>query len=96
VSYFRLSLTTPREGALAEVERIERELLAFFRTRPGFQRGFRLTAEDRVGRATVWNSEADADHAANQQHTLSLRSRLMQLVEEDMELAFEGEEILPV
>ena len=95
MSYFRLSLTSPHGGALAEVERIERELLAFFRTQPGFQRGFRLTADDRVGRATVWDSEADADHAANQQHTLSLRSRLMQLVGEDTELAFESEEVLP-
>ena len=84
--YVRLSLLATLEGHEAEARRVEEELLAFLAQQPGFVDGYLLSApgpSPEVGRLTVWESEADADHAANLDHVLALRSRLLQITEED-------------
>ena len=91
--YLRISLLVPLEGYEAEVRRLEEDLLAFLALRPGFVDGYLLTAEGSpdVGRVTIWQSEADADHAANQDHVLALRSRLLQITDEErFERSFEA------
>ncbi len=87
--YVRLSLVIARPGEEERVSRIVDDLLEYFVTQPGFVRGYKLVREHpdpRMGRLTVWRSEQDADHAAQTQHVLSVRSELMLLVEEDFHI----------
>jgi hypothetical protein len=92
-----MSLMRPQSGREAEVERLLEDLIRYYRQQNGFLAGWKVSALDRtgeVGRITVWESEADADHAANQQRVLSLRSELNLLLEEDtehVERAFEAQ-----
>jgi len=84
--YLRISLLVPREGHEAEARRLEEQLLAFLARQPGFIDGYLLTVSDDsadLGRVTIWHGEADADHAANLDHVLALRSRLLQITEEE-------------
>ncbi|HEY8489908.1 MAG TPA: antibiotic biosynthesis monooxygenase [Dehalococcoidia bacterium] len=86
--YIRVSLMRPQVGREEEVERLLTDLLRFFQGQKGFIAGWRVSALDRsgeVGRITVWESEEDADHAANQQHVMAVRSELNLLLEEDAE-----------
>ena len=85
--YVRLSLMHPKPGEDERVSRLMDDLLEFLATQPGYVRGYKLSGkphdpQGRVGRLTVWSSEADANHAATTQHDLSVRSELMQLIEE--------------
>ena len=86
--YVRLSLMHPKPGQEERVSQILDDLLSFLPTQPGYVRGYKLSGEPhnpqgRVGRLVVWLSEADANRAATTQHDLSVRSELMQLIEED-------------
>ncbi len=83
--YVRLSLVNPKPGDEERVSQITDDLLQFLPSQPGYVRGYKLLSgepEGRIGRLGVWKSEQDADQAANTQHVLSLRSELMQLIEE--------------
>jgi hypothetical protein len=90
--FVRLSLSTPKAGNNRDaILAIEDDLLAFFGSQPGYIDGYRLTDSDQIGRVTIWESEAAAELAANAQHTLSVRSRLLPLIEANpTELALEG------
>lgn len=84
--YIRISLMNPKPGSEELVAGLMDNLLAFFIGKPGYVRGYALLEGDpqgRVGRITVWNSEEEADHAANTQHVLTVRSEIMQLIEQD-------------
>jgi hypothetical protein len=84
--YVRLSLMDPKPGKDDLVSGLMDNLLQFFSTQPGYVRGYGLLSGDpqgRVGRITMWDSEEDADHAANTQHVLSVRSELLAMIEED-------------
>ncbi len=84
--YVRLSLMIAKAGDEGRVSQIMDDLLEFLSTQPGYMRGYKLIREHpdpRTGRLTVWRSEEECDHAAQTQHVLSVRSELMQLVEED-------------
>ena len=68
------------------------------RSSPGFIEGYRLQSNDSlVGRVTVWETEASADHTAQSTHVLALRSRLNPDVEagSHQEHAFEGTRFAP-
>jgi len=83
--YVRLSLVTAKPGHEERVSEIMDGLLEFMATQPGYVRGYKLIRkypDPRTGRITVWKSEEDADRAAQTQHILSVRSELLQLVEE--------------
>jgi len=84
--YIRISLTEPKPEHIEETRGVHRELLRFDKTLPGFIDGY--FAEDmesahRMGRVTFWEGKADADHAAQQQHTLTLRAQLLRLIVDD-------------
>jgi len=84
--YVRLSLVIAKEGQEEAVSEMMDALLEFLATQPGHVRGYKLVRrhpDPRIGRITVWQSEHDADRAAQTQHVLSVRSELMQLIEED-------------
>ncbi len=93
MAYVRVTVLTPREGSRDRVQQVQDQLLAFFAKQEGFIDGYRLLADDRVGRVTIWDSVTLADATANNDHVLSLRSQLLPLVQKDEELAFEGERV---
>lgn len=97
--YVRVSLMQPKAGRVAEVYAILSELAEYFAEQPGFIEGYKLQSKDGlVGRITVWESEAAADHSAQTTHVLSLRARLNPDVEEGSheEHAFEGTRFAPM
>ncbi len=84
--YIRISLMHAKPGSEELVAGLMDNLLTFFADKPGYVRGYALLEGDprgRVGRFTLWRSEEEADQAANTQHVLTVRSEIMQLVEED-------------
>jgi hypothetical protein len=93
VQYVRISLVAPKEGRREEVVSIEDQLVEHFRSLPGFIEGYRLNSPHQVGRITVWDSGESADAVANNQHTLSLRSRLLPLIGDSIEYGMEAEHV---
>ncbi len=84
--YIRLSLMNPKPGEEKLVAGLMDNLLEHFAEQPGYVRGYALLDGDpqgRVGRITLWESEEQADRAANTQHVLTVRSEIMQRIEED-------------
>jgi heme-degrading monooxygenase HmoA len=97
VPYVRFALMQPRPGQAQKLRALHTELLRYDRTLPGFLGGYLLEPADgtgRIGRLVLWENRADADHAAQQQHTLTLRSALPPLIVSDasghLELATEA------
>jgi len=87
-----------KDPSSTEAGKIVDELIKYMSNQPGYITGWRMTAQDGtglLGRITVWNSEADADRAAQTDHVLSLRSQLNPLVEDGSheEHALEGHEV---
>jgi quinol monooxygenase YgiN len=77
--YIRVSLMMPEKGRRAEVRQLNQELAAFYRTQEGCRDSFVISAADNsgeLGRLSVWDSEEAAERAANDQHSMSLRSEL--------------------
>ncbi len=84
--YIRLSLMNPKPGEEKLVAGLMDNLLDYFTKQPGYVRGYALLDGDpqgRVGRITLWESEEQADHAANTQHVLTVRSEIMLRIEEN-------------
>jgi heme-degrading monooxygenase HmoA len=91
MAYVRLSIMKPLPGSESELHAAQKDLLKFFAQQPGFVDGYILRAQDgsgEVGRVGIWESESHADHAANSDHVLAVRSELMRLVREDNERSF--------
>ena len=79
MAYVRLSLMRPMAGHQEEVQSINKELVHMNRRMPGCLDSRSISALDgsgEVGRLTIWASQADADRAANDPRSLTLRSRL--------------------
>jgi|FaiFalDrversion2_1042247.scaffolds.fasta_scaffold00468_2 quinol monooxygenase YgiN len=84
MAYIRVSLMRPLTGHEAEVERLNRELVAYYRRFPGCLATYFVQAADgsgEVGRVSVWERDEDADRAANDDRSLALRSHLHLLVQ---------------
>jgi quinol monooxygenase YgiN len=83
--YVRLSLMNPKPGNERRVSELIDKIIEYLPSQPGYIRGYKLVSGDpqgRIGRIAVYRSEQDADNAAQTQHILSIRSELLQLVEE--------------
>jgi quinol monooxygenase YgiN len=83
VAYVRLSLMTPSRGEEDHVVQLQRDLVRYFSSQPGYVEGYVLKAPDgsgQVGRIGVWESEAAADQAANSDHVMAVRSQLNQMI----------------
>lgn len=81
--YIRISAMRPHDHERRRVEQIIDDILRFDTTLPGFISGQRLVPRDDTGevwRVVYWESEDAADHAAQQQHVLALRSELIHLL----------------
>jgi len=84
VSYIRISTMTPKLDQASKVDQILDELVTLYSEQPGFISGYRLRPHDgsaRVGRIGIWETEADAERAANLPHGFALRSDLNRAVE---------------
>ena len=89
ILYVRLSLVNPKAGQDKRVSQLMDDLLQFYLSQPGFVRGYKLVREypdPKIGRVTVWQSEQDADKAANQEHVLSARSELVEITEQEYQI----------
>jgi heme-degrading monooxygenase HmoA len=77
--FIRLTMATPRPERRAEVRRHYEELVAHVAGLPGYLGGWVLESSDdspEVGRLTMWETEADANHAANDPRALSMHAEL--------------------
>jgi hypothetical protein len=83
--YIRLSLMVPKEGMTEQVLSLHQKLVDSLPSQPGFVRGFVITGDrwGRVGHLNIYESEEAADHVATTQHILSIRSELLQLIDEE-------------
>jgi quinol monooxygenase YgiN len=98
VQYIRLSLMKAKAGRDGDVARLMDQLVDYYKDQEGFLHGYTLKAADEtgdVGRVTVWVSEEAADHVAQSNHVLSLRSDLMPMLvgDSDIERSFWANEI---
>lgn len=81
--YMRIALMSPRPEHAEQVHDLQVELLQYDKTLHGFLGGYVLETEDgtdRIGRVAIWETRSDADHAAQEQHTLTRRSDLLRLI----------------
>jgi len=97
--FIRVSYMHPKAGNEDRLREILQGLSAFYRTQPGYLSGYLLEpyasatdAGKRFGRVGLWEDEHAAERAAQDAHSMALRSELARIVEEDShrELTFEG------
>ncbi|MEX0683672.1 MAG: hypothetical protein WD904_13165 [Dehalococcoidia bacterium] len=84
MAYVRVSTMKPQSGSEEDVRKLNEELVAFYRSRPGCIASHFIAAADESGeqgRVTFWESESLANSAATNDHSMFLRSRLHLLVE---------------
>lgn len=95
--YVRVSILEPKAGHREHVRGLVTNLAEFFSKQPGFIDGYTLDSDTLLGRVTVWEAESDADHAAQSDHVLAVRSQLNQEVLERTheEHGFQGTSIKP-
>ena len=85
--FVRVSLLVPGQHTAEEMSRIQKDLLAFHATQPGFVDGYYMEAADEsgvVGRVTIWESEEHADRAVSHDHVMAHRSSLLRLAQEQL------------
>jgi len=97
--FVRISYMHPKEGQEARLQELLQKLSAYYREQGGYQGGYILnpysgaqTQDRRWGRVGFWDSEDAAEHAAQTEHSMAMRSDLTRIVEEDShyEFTFEG------
>ncbi len=80
----RTTIVTPREGAAKEVAQLLAQIGEHLSKQPGFVQSYSFEDKNeegyKLGRLSVWGRREDADHAANQMHTLALRSKMNHLL----------------
>ena len=79
MSYIRVSMVAPPPERMADVRRRYEEIVAYVATFPGYISGWVVApghGEEQVGRLTIWQSEADANHAATDAHAIALHSQV--------------------
>ncbi|MGE3961774.1 MAG: hypothetical protein AB7F65_08855 [Dehalococcoidia bacterium] len=97
--FVRVSYMHPKEGQEDRLKDILHKLSDHYHDQPGYEGGWILNpyakakAEDRRwGRVGLWATDDAAEHAAQTEHSMALRSELARIVVEDShyELSFEG------
>ena len=93
--YVRISMMHPRRGEEARVHELMDRLVAYYTEQPGYISGYRLEPidpEGYLGRIGIWETDKDAEHAAQTEFDLALRSQLNAAVDEHREYSFMGYE----
>lgn len=88
MAFMRISLMTPRPGQEAEVGELLEKLLKLYVGRPGFIAAYRLKGDThagsaRMGRVSIWESEADAHRTAVNETDIALQSQIKVLCEDE-------------
>ena len=76
----------PKHGQEALVRSLLDYLVLFHERQPGYLHGYRIDRADRgdrLGRISVWASEADAERAAGADRDLVLRAELMIAIDDN-------------
>ncbi len=86
--FVRLSLMTPRPDQRERVEELLDKLIQLYQGRPGFIDAYRLSPDphsgsQRLGRVSIWQSEAHVNEMANDDTDLAIQSQLRLFVEPD-------------
>ena len=79
----RSTLVRPKQGVSEALHELIHELDGYLSTQPGFVESYELEENGSFGRVCVWESRQAADRAANQVHTIAVRSRIHGLSEPD-------------
>jgi quinol monooxygenase YgiN len=77
--YVRISIARPRPGQKPRLEELQAQIAAFNAKQPGCQQAWVLHPHDNSGdiaRVSIWDSEAAAEHAAQTDEMMSLRSEV--------------------
>lgn len=77
--YIRLTLAKPRPERYDEVRRHYEELVKYTSTLSGFVAAWVVVPHDdsgEIGRLSMWQTQEDAHHAANDPHAMSLHAEL--------------------
>lgn len=77
--YVRLSIVKPRPGQSAHIQEIMEKLNTYSRSQPGCTLSLLLKPHDNSGeiaRMSIYDTEASAEHVANSDHFLALRSEM--------------------
>ena len=93
--YVRVSTMRARNGAESQVRQLLDDLVTYYSQQPGYIAGYRLEPTDpdgTFGRIGIWQSHEDAEHAAQTDHDLALRSQLNAAVLDHEEHAYNGVE----
>jgi hypothetical protein len=88
-------LIRPRHTEEARVRELLERLVTYYAEQPGYLAGYLLEPTEPdgfLGRIGVWETDKDAEHAAQQEYDLALRSQLNMAVEEHREYSFIGHE----
>jgi len=100
MAFMRLSLMTPRPGQEREVSELLDRLLKLYVGRPGFRAAYRLNSDThsgstRLGRVSIWDSEADAHRTAVDATDIALQSQIKVLCEDETheEHSFDAHEL---
>ena len=97
--FVRISYMHPKDGQEARLQELLKKLSTYYREQAGYQGGYLLNPYSdaeaqyrRWGRVGFWDSEDAAEHAAQAEHSMALRSELSRIVAEDshFEFTFEG------
>lgn len=86
MAYVRITLMRAIAGHESEVNELNREQAEYYRRQAGCLQSTAIRAADgsvRTGRVSFCKSEAAADAAASTDRSMSLRSRLQQIVGRD-------------
>jgi heme-degrading monooxygenase HmoA len=87
MGFVRVSMLVPPGHAAEEISRIQKDLLVFHASQPGFVDGYYMEAADEsgvVGRVTIWESEEHAHRAASHDHVMAHRASLLRLAGEPL------------
>lgn len=77
--YIRLSLAKPRPERMQEVRKHYEELVSYVAKMEGCLAAWVMVPHDdsgEIGRMSMWATQADANRAANDPHTMALHSEL--------------------
>ena len=81
MAFIRISLMTPRSGQEDKLANLLDRLVEYFPGKSGFIAAYRLSPDPhsrdkRVGRISIWESEAHANRMSSDQHDLALQAEI--------------------
>lgn len=96
-AFVRVTYVVPREGQVDRVREVLQKLSDYYISQPGYRGGYLLLPHPganppALGRFGAWDSDTQAEEAAQTEYSMALRADLLRLIHEDshLELTFDG------